>query len=509
MRFFAFALLITVLFATQAKAWIANTMTFDYAPNRKSYIFDINRWYMNNPTILPGLRIWVDPRYFYAGDLIGTDYVPGISIRQDYNPASGVLRIYGTGAVSDWWGVINWMWFDTTNTARAYRLIAWNLGADYYFFRWSYRWYYWVSVTNPATVTWDTAMADCAGRAFQGNKGYLATSANWAEQYFVYVYSGRVQTWLASADDDNNNDHVWRWLGGPYKTYYDGGTGMGFWGMWCNTVPVGSYYPPWFFPSWYQDMFPNTGSIPPSWATFMKSCLKKYGNPKYCPDTPIQAITTCRVGCAGGAYCLWNSGRPLSNPPSPPISSPYQDPTWQQQDPNSKVQPPDNWKLPTYKETGAHKMMMATNGRWNDEVFNAPVSGYFCQFGGWGYWPPYWENGLQWAQPGCGFNTNQQACQMEKRCRWHYNNNSCEIHNCEIYNTPAGCRVFNDVCEWDNDPRTRNSCSRKYCINTFTSQSRCDGDSSCRWVVLDGIPQCNTRMCTMHPNPCRCRCCRC
>jgi len=307
----------------RADAWIAPQRIEDFAPGRKTYFIDINRWNMNSADKVDGMRAWVDYRYFRSGDRIGTDYAnTGIQVTEQYFASTGLTLFYSqdrgtTSTIADWWAVVTWMYFTTSNTARAWRMLHWNLGVDYIFYRWSYRWYKWIDVSaNPASHTWNTAMDYCQNQPkFLGNAGYLVTAHHYWENQFVNVFSGRKQTWLGASDDSQSNDHVWRWVSGPLKTYYDGGKGLPFYGRWCYTTPIGAYYPPWFFPAWYRDMFPNLGSVPPSWKTFMKMCLQRFGNPMWCPDTPIQAITTCSVGCASGAFCQFALGYKCSQVP--------------------------------------------------------------------------------------------------------------------------------------------------------------------------------------------------
>ena len=362
-------------------AWIMDSQVVDYSPNRKSYIAYISQWYMNSNTMTDGLIVYqVTPdiygswSQFYAGDKLETDYAGGIPYTQSYNANTKQLTIKGQGTILQYNRILMAVYFITTNTAQAWRVFNWNLGANILFWRWSHRWYWWRPVSNPAIVTWDTAVADCQSLTYFGMQGYLATGEHYWASWFIFYYARGQRSWLGASDNSQPNSFWWRWVQGPMLTFFQGGQGLPFYGQVCVTQPVGAYYPPWFFPAWYRNMFPNTGSIPPSWATFLKACLKRFGSPIWCPNTPIQAMTTCTTNCISGAFCRFAAGFPTSQPPSAPVTSPYASPSWQASlPPNAKDVLPASWTLPKYKNTGRHRLMMQTNFRWTDQASSDPV----------------------------------------------------------------------------------------------------------------------------------------
>ncbi|CUI15096.1 Hypothetical protein, putative [Bodo saltans] len=350
-----------------ADAYIRDSDVTDYAPNQVSYLAYISVWYMNSAQQVDGMRVWFLPPAIwgsttYTGDLLATDYAGGIPITQSYDQNKKTLIVSGSGSVRQYNAVLMSVYFNTTNYYQAWRYFYWNLGASYYFWRWSTRWYTWRVPANSTAFLWDDAVADCQSLTYLGMTGYLATGESHWPNWFIYYYSYGVRSWLGAGDDTVPGMWWWRWIQGPYySNFSSSGQGLPFYGQTCVTQPVGSYYPPWFFPAWYQDMFPNIGNVPPSWAAFMKACLKRFGSAQWCPDTPIQQMTTCSTGCIAGGYCNFATGYPTSQPPAIATSSPYANPSWQRKlPPNAKGVLPASWTVPQYNNTGRHRLMMQT-----------------------------------------------------------------------------------------------------------------------------------------------------
>src|SRR3989338_2064270 len=81
LRFLAISCVVSVVLlfvnndhsSSSVDAWISWPWVANYAPNQKSYITDINHWYMMNGQVVDGLRAWVSNWYAQVGDTLGSD----------------------------------------------------------------------------------------------------------------------------------------------------------------------------------------------------------------------------------------------------------------------------------------------------------------------------------------------------------------------------------------------------------------------------------------------------
>ncbi|KAJ9445197.1 hypothetical protein DIPPA_04612 [Diplonema papillatum] len=92
---------------------------------------------------------------------------------------------------------------------------------------------------------------------------------------------------------------------------------------------------------------------------------------------------------------------------------------------------------------------------------------------------------------------DQHTCQSDPRCEWS-SRLQCTLAKCASYPTEKCCKHHSE-CEWNmvNSPA---SCTMGYCPQLYTTQSACDGDSSCTWA--NG--QCASTSCNdLDECPCR------
>ena len=144
------------LVSQPASAWIMDSQVVEYSPDRKSYLAYISVWYMNSAEITEGMVVYQIPQAvwgipYYTGDTLGTDYAGGIPIRQTFSSTPWAeLRITGSGTVRQYNAILMNVYFLTSNRVQNWRIFYWNLGNVQYFWRWSYRWYQYRTVSNPA-----------------------------------------------------------------------------------------------------------------------------------------------------------------------------------------------------------------------------------------------------------------------------------------------------------------------------------------------------------------------
>ena len=92
-----------------------------------------------------------------------------------------------------------------------------------------------------------------------------------------------------------------------------------------------------------------------------------------------------------------------------------------------------------------------------------------------------WDDGLQACFPGCKRHTTEESCRLSFRCRWFFNNNSCEdsYAGCNAIEDSDMCGAFADSCHWgvrDGIPACWSNCNKLY-----SSARACDADLRCRW----------------------------
>jgi hypothetical protein len=469
----------------------------------KAYLFDVRDPAVDDPpSTAQFTELHVDV-LGNTGDELGTDYVGSVVSGQHYNATSGFLNISGLGTSAQWALVLERVWFRTNSTDAAVRTVTWGLSVnDTVFAPHARRWRQWVVGQEAANASHHTAASLCSQRTFLGYTGVLPTVLRALDVSSLRNFArkrGASAVWLGPrADFQYPPDGSWGVAAGWNRSL------VSPYGPDCavGVAPVAGY-PPWFPPNVSNTSLTDRRSI-------LKLCLKKFGNPRYCPDTPIGVKTVCSVQCRNGVYCAWDSGLPTNAPPQPAVTSVYPDPTWWSQNPIvGSGQIPESWRLSLDPTPQRALAFMDTSGvaKFVDVSGDGSASRrVVCEFGGEGRPLPYATGGaVQVQKHECLGFTSQPTCASSATCQWNASLARCERRTpgCASLPNVTGCRQARSECWWDARPSNPGTCSVQTCALKYSSM-HCDSESTCMWATVSGVPQCTAFRCALMSTPCSC-----
>ena len=409
-------LLLIVLVALMVAAPAANAQAavFTFETNVPLQIFATLS--QNDGTMVNGVVIDIEDNYQNGPDILLINYRGGIPISTKWEPAPGILNIYGRATVGQYTEILKQVFFKSSSTSNTQRRITWNFGTDNVFISRNLHLYQYFPMTFRPSFTWQRAQQACQSLTNFGMKGYLATLLYDWENNAVQNklnYKG----WLGG--NDAVSEKEWRWVTGPEGTK-ENGKGVRFFGTYCGTQTQRQSYKCGFrnlFTCWRTVQVQKCGLGPTTIAPYFT---------KWNPGEP----NNVRTPWAADEDYLQNGhyGRDWNDiPPNFPNSD-----------------------------------------------------GYLCEFGeDTAVVQPYKWYGEVIVKPGCSRFTDASACDANVQCRWDGNlpaGQKCGASKCWGTDDIAKCNN-NRNCFW-NTATDPDHCDDRYCAK-YTDKSSCSNDNKC------------------------------
>ena len=170
---------------------------------------------------------------FLEGDKLGLSPSYTGPISAQYNDQTGILRLSGSGNLTVWQTALRSVYFSTTNSSLAPRVITTAVGRGA-----AHAGRTFAVQTN--SVSWSGARMSALASILYGEAGYLASIRSASDDEVVrrLLLDAGVNGWLGGVDAAGNG--TWRWADGPDRgqTFWNGSAAGSFTPAWVAAQPV-------------------------------------------------------------------------------------------------------------------------------------------------------------------------------------------------------------------------------------------------------------------------------